>query len=340
MNRSRSGSPRSCAVDVALAEPRPRRDPGVEPKAGGDPRGGDDPRAGRNRPGLVVPPADGAGPTVVVLPGPPRELQPMWETARQTDAFRAAVAGATVYERRIVRLFGIPESEIANTLRAAEADGLSLDALEITTCLRRGEIEMATRYEPPAREDYEALIEFIRRATPTRCSRSTARPSTSRWRSARPPRDRRRGIVHGRLDGRAADRRPGLIRVLRRRRGRLFERGQGVAGRRGSALIDRAGAVSTEVAEALADGASSDSTPTSGSGSPASPGPTAAPRRSPLERSASRSAPRRDGNASGSPAARGCPATARHPRALHHRRDAPPAPAAAWRARRPRRCPR
>ncbi len=33
-------------------------------------------------PGLVVPPADGssAGPTVVVLPGPPRELQPMWAT--------------------------------------------------------------------------------------------------------------------------------------------------------------------------------------------------------------------------------------------------------------------
>src|SRR5207249_2830981 len=30
-------------------------------------------------PGLVVPPADGTrGPTVVVLPGPPRELQPMW----------------------------------------------------------------------------------------------------------------------------------------------------------------------------------------------------------------------------------------------------------------------
>ena len=31
-------------------------------------------------PGLVVAPAqDGNGPTVVVLPGPPRELQPMWE---------------------------------------------------------------------------------------------------------------------------------------------------------------------------------------------------------------------------------------------------------------------
>ncbi len=112
-------------------------------------------------PGLVVPPAEGSGPTVVVLPGPPRELQPMWETARSTEAFRAATAGATTYRRGIVRLFGIPESEIANTLRAAEAAGLQLDTLEITTCLRRGEIEIATRYEPPAQDDYDALIAFV-----------------------------------------------------------------------------------------------------------------------------------------------------------------------------------
>ena len=112
-------------------------------------------------PGLVVPPLDPPGPTVVVLPGPPRELQPMWELARKTDAFAAAIAGATTYRRGIVRLFGIPESEIANTLRAAEAEGLSLEPLEITTCLRRGEIEIATRYEPPAQAAYDALIEFV-----------------------------------------------------------------------------------------------------------------------------------------------------------------------------------
>jgi nicotinamide-nucleotide amidase len=115
-------------------------------------------------PGLVVPPAPERGPpgpTVVVLPGPPRELQPMWRTATQTDALQHAIAGATVYRREIVRLFGIPESEIANTLRAAEQAGLSLDELEITTCLRRGEIEISTRYEPPAQAAYDALIEFV-----------------------------------------------------------------------------------------------------------------------------------------------------------------------------------
>jgi nicotinamide-nucleotide amidase len=113
-------------------------------------------------PGLVVAPREGTQPTVVVLPGPPRELQPMWDMARATEAFAAAIAGAPTYRRAIVRLFGIPESEIANTLRAAEDAGLSLAPLEITTCLRRGEIEVATTYEPPAQPAYDAFLEFIR----------------------------------------------------------------------------------------------------------------------------------------------------------------------------------
>ena len=114
-------------------------------------------------PGLVVPPAAGDGPTVVVLPGPPRELQPMWHTATETDAFRTAIPGAVTYRQRMLRLFGIPESEIAATLRAAEEEeGIPLSDLEITTCLRRGEIEVVTRYEPPAEDAYRALEALIR----------------------------------------------------------------------------------------------------------------------------------------------------------------------------------
>jgi nicotinamide-nucleotide amidase len=112
-------------------------------------------------PALVVPPASGPGPTVVVLPGPPRELHEMWDKAVKTEAFRAAIAGATTYRRGIVRIYGIPESEIANTLRAAEESGVELEPLEITTCLRRGEIEVATRYEPSAQSAYDTLIDFI-----------------------------------------------------------------------------------------------------------------------------------------------------------------------------------
>jgi nicotinamide-nucleotide amidase len=114
-------------------------------------------------PGLVVPPASGNGPTVVVLPGPPRELQPMWRTATGTEAFRAATGGAVTYHQEMLRLFGIPESEIAATLRAAEdVRNIPLSELEITTCLRRGEIEIVTRYEPPAEDIYRALEALIR----------------------------------------------------------------------------------------------------------------------------------------------------------------------------------
>jgi nicotinamide-nucleotide amidase len=107
-------------------------------------------------PGLVVP-VEG-GPLVVVLPGPPGELQPMWEAAAaDSGPLRDLLARAGSYEQRIMRLTGIPESELARTLREIEAGGTSLDALEITTCLRRGELEIATVFAPSAADEYEAL---------------------------------------------------------------------------------------------------------------------------------------------------------------------------------------
>src|SRR5256714_2154546 len=112
-------------------------------------------------PRLVVPPADGAGPTVVVLPGPPRELQPMWSDVAASEAFRRAIADAHEIRQEMLRLFGIPESEIAATLRAAVERGIAVDDLEITTCLRRGEIEVVTRYPPGTEATYRDLAAFI-----------------------------------------------------------------------------------------------------------------------------------------------------------------------------------
>ncbi len=115
-------------------------------------------------PGLVVAPAQGhVGPTIVVLPGPPRELQPMWKQALQNDTLRAAIAGAPVYRQRMLRLFGIPESEIAETLRVAESEGVEMEPLEITTCLRGGEIEVVTRYEAGAQDAYDAFVGVVER---------------------------------------------------------------------------------------------------------------------------------------------------------------------------------
>jgi PncC family amidohydrolase len=109
-------------------------------------------------PGVVVP----GKPTVVVLPGPPRELQPMWKTAAQIPAVQEAIAGRTVYRQDTIRMFGLPESGLAETLREAEHEVPAFTALEITTCLRRGEIEMVTRYEPDAADTYRQLSELLR----------------------------------------------------------------------------------------------------------------------------------------------------------------------------------
>lgn len=87
----------------------------------------------------------------------------MWKQALQTDALRAAIAGAPVYRQRMLRLFGIPESEIAETLRVAESEGVEMGALEITTCLRGGEIEVVTRYEAEAQDAYDAFVGVVER---------------------------------------------------------------------------------------------------------------------------------------------------------------------------------
>ncbi|OBF97717.1 competence/damage-inducible protein A [Mycobacterium sp. 852014-52450_SCH5900713] len=109
-------------------------------------------------PGVVVP----GKPTVIVLPGPPRELQPMWHRAIETPAAQQAIAGRTLYRQETVRMFGLPESGLAETLRDAEASVPGFESLEITTCLRRGEVEMVTRYEPDAAASYAKLIQLVR----------------------------------------------------------------------------------------------------------------------------------------------------------------------------------
>jgi competence/damage-inducible protein CinA-like protein len=219
-------------------------------------------------PGLVVPPAEGSGlgggsgggsgPTVVVLPGPPRELQPMWEAASQTEAFRAAIAGAPEYQQGMLRLFGIPESEIASTLRAADDAGLPLEDLEITTCLRRGEIEVSTRYEPQAAPDYDALVEFIRdRHRDTLFSEDGATVDEQvaellRGEMVAVAESCTGGLMAARLTERAGSSAyfaGGVVAYSNQAKVELV----GVS----AELIERFGAVSEEVAEALADGAAS-----------------------------------------------------------------------------------
>jgi competence/damage-inducible protein CinA-like protein len=216
-------------------------------------------------PGVVVAPdrVDGSGdgwhPTVVVLPGPPRELQPMWRAALETDAVRAALRDATEYRQGILRLFGMPESEIAETLLVAERSGLDLEPLEITTCLRRGEIEIATRYEPPAQDAYDAFAAFVRSrhgALLFSEDGSTIDDQVAALLLGPPRRTiaLAESCTGGLLAARLTDRPGSSAYVLGGAVVYANEAKVALAGVDPS-LISRVGAVSEEVADALADGA-------------------------------------------------------------------------------------
>jgi len=210
-------------------------------------------------PGLVVPPASGnGGPTVVVLPGPPRELQDMWPAAVGADAFAAAITGATVYRQHTLRLYGIPESEIAETLRAAEATPPGLEGLEITTCLRRGELEVVTRFEPAAEPAYAAFEAVVRErhgdtlfsTDGSTIDQQVATLLLDGGRTIATAESCTGGMLAGRLTdlaGSSAYVLGGLVVYSNEAKTALA----GVP----ADLIERVGAVSTEVAEALADGA-------------------------------------------------------------------------------------
>ena len=96
-------------------------------------------------PGLVVTVPD--GPVVIVLPGPPRELHGMWGAALATAPVQGLLARTPPFTTVHLRMFGLPESEIAKTLREVGAD-VDLSGLEIITCLRRSELEVDLRYRP------------------------------------------------------------------------------------------------------------------------------------------------------------------------------------------------
>ncbi len=204
-------------------------------------------------PGLVVP-VDG-GPTVIVLPGPPRELQAMWSAALATPAARAVLVGTQPFESTRLRLFGLPESEIAATLREVGA-ALDLAPLEITTCLRRAELEIDIRHRPGAEATRDALIEAIR-ARHSRYLFST---------DGTPLDDQLAGLLRGRRIGIGESCTGGLMAArLTERPGSSDHVAGGVVAYSNTAktellgvpaeLIEQHDAVSPEVARAMADGA-------------------------------------------------------------------------------------
>ncbi|MGQ0779170.1 MAG: competence/damage-inducible protein A [Pseudonocardiales bacterium] len=204
-------------------------------------------------PGLVV--GIEAGPTIIVLPGPPRELQAMWPSALATPAAKVALQRAQPFESVQLRLFGLPESEIAATLRDVGAT-LDLSPLEITTCLRRAELEIDILHRPGAEAVREALVEQIS----TRHARQLFSTDGSTLD------DQVAALLTGRLIGLGESCTGGLLAArLTQRPGSSAYVAGGVVAYSNAAktallgvpaeLIEQYGAVSPQVARAMADGA-------------------------------------------------------------------------------------
>jgi nicotinamide-nucleotide amidase len=204
-------------------------------------------------PGFVVP---AAGTIVVVLPGPPRELQGMWPAALATGPVAAALDRTPDLRTASMKMFGVPESSLAKSLREIEAE-LVLDRLEITTCLRRGaELEIDVSYDSSDQELLERLFDGLRRRHGSFIY--TERGETIDELVAAALAGRRLGLAEsctaGLLAARITDR-PGASEYF----------AGGVVSYANQAksdlldvppeLIDAHGAVSPEVAEAMADGA-------------------------------------------------------------------------------------
>ena len=95
-------------------------------------------------PGLVV---DAHGTPVIVLPGPPSELQRLWPRALEAADVRRVLDGGTPPLWRTLRFFGPGESQVARAFQEAGGDG---DGLEVTICARSFEIHVDLVAEPSA----------------------------------------------------------------------------------------------------------------------------------------------------------------------------------------------
>ena len=113
-------------------------------------------------PGVALPADESRSlPAVLILPGPPRELQAMWPEALDSAPVAEVLARRTQMRQDTIRGYRLSEADLAETLRTAEREITGFDDLEITTCLSLGELEMVTRYAESARPAYMDLERLV-----------------------------------------------------------------------------------------------------------------------------------------------------------------------------------
>ena len=205
-------------------------------------------------PGSVL---DVDGVAIVVLPGPPGELQRLWPGALETEPVQRVLARATPPLHRVLKLFGVSESAVARALDEAGGDG---DGVEATICARdfenhvdlyveqgaeaRGDAVAAALREPLARWVYADDERPVEALVLELCRERGLTLGTAESCSG--------GLVAARLTSvpGSSDVFPGAVVAYSNE---VKARELGVP----QALLDEHGAVSAEVAKAMAEGARS-----------------------------------------------------------------------------------
>lgn len=175
----------------------------------------------------------------------------MWQAALASASVREVLDRTRPYDAVRLRLFGLPESEIAQTLREIDVAGL-----EITTCLRLSELEVDIRHRPQARPARDALVSEIARRHGSQLFSTdgstvddqVAALLADRWIGL--AESCTGGLLAGRLTARAGSSAyvaGGVVSYSNQAKTELL----GVP----AELIERHGSVSPEVARAMADGA-------------------------------------------------------------------------------------
>jgi nicotinamide-nucleotide amidase len=120
------------------------------------PEGGESLGLAGTAPGVVL---AANGTVAVVLPGPPPELQRLWRNALESTRVQTLLARARPPGRRVLRFFGASESAVARALADAGGDG---DGVEATICARDFEIHVDLFVQPGVESRADALAAALR----------------------------------------------------------------------------------------------------------------------------------------------------------------------------------
>ncbi|MDX6554887.1 MAG: nicotinamide-nucleotide amidase [Miltoncostaeaceae bacterium] len=97
---------------------------------------------------------------IVVLPGPPWELQAMWDEALASGPLADRLRAAAPFRERVLRVAGVPESRFVRAFDGM--DPADRDALAVGVCARDGELEVTVRHGPAGSPAADALERALR----------------------------------------------------------------------------------------------------------------------------------------------------------------------------------